>query len=390
MNLEESLAWLYATQQFGIKLGLENTRRLLSALGDPQEKLRFLHVAGTNGKGSVCAMLDAILHASGRRTGLYTSPHLVDFRERIRVGGEKIPPHIAAEGLSLIRAASCDWDHSPTFFEITTALALWHFARTDCALVVLETGMGGRLDATNAVRPLVAVITPIARDHSQWLGDTLARIAGEKAGIIKPGVPVVSARQNSEAANVLAQRALAENSPIHFVEAPAQRFAIALRGSHQQENAALTVAALAAAGVIVSEEDIKTGLREVRWPGRYQLVGERIILDGSHNPHAASHLVENWRENFGPRQATVIFGALSDKDFGEMLGILEPIAQEFFFVPIQNQRAAPPQLLAESTQARHRVFDSVQTALEASPTLTLITGSLFLVGEALDLLGLEV
>ena len=390
MNLEESLAWLYSTQQFGIKLGLENTRRLLGVLGDPQEKLPFLHVAGTNGKGSVCAMLDAILRASGRRTGLYTSPHLVDFRERIRVDGEKIPPLIAAEGLSLIRAGSSDWDHSPTFFEITTPLALWHFAREDCELVVLETGMGGRLDATNAVRPLVSIITPIAMDHSQWLGDTLAQIAGEKAGIIKPGVPAVSAAQEPDAVSVLNGRALAEGSSIHFVEAPLRGFAIALRGSHQRENAALAVAALAAAGVTVSEADIKNGLQEVRWPGRFQLVADRIILDGSHNPHAAAHLVENWRENFGPRQATVIFGALADKDYTAMLKILEPIAREFFFVPIDNPRAAAPQLLAESTTARNRIYASVQAALEASPDLTLVTGSLFLVGEALELLGQEV
>ncbi len=390
MNLEESLAWLYSTQQFGIKLGLENIRRLLGALGDPQEKLRFLHVAGTNGKGSVCAMLDAILRASRRRTGLYTSPHLVGFRERIRVDGEKIRPQIAADGLSLIRAASDGWDHSPTFFEITTALALWHFAREGCEVVVLETGMGGRLDATNAVHPLASIIMPIAVDHAQWLGNTLTEIAGEKAGIIKPGVPVVSAPQEPEAASVLADRALKEGSPIRFVKTPLQGFDIALRGAHQRQNAALAVASLEAAGLPVSGADIDRGLREVRWPGRFQIVDERIILDGSHNPHAAAHLVQNWRENFGQRQALVIFGALADKDYTAMLQILLPIAQEFFFVPIHSQRAAAPALLAQGTTARHRIFDSVQAALEASPGLTLVTGSLFLVGEAMEILRLEV
>ena len=389
MTFEDSLAWLYSTQQFGIKLGLENTRRLLAALGDPQEKLRFLHVAGTNGKGSVCAMLDAILRASGHRTGLYTSPHLIDFRERIRVDGEKIPASLAAEGLSVLRGVSEGWDHSPTFFEITTALALWHFSRERCEVVVLETGMGGRLDATNVVHPLVSIITPIAMDHSEWLGDTRAKIAGEKAGIIKPGVPVVSARQEPEAALVLADRAAAEGSTIHFVETLVRKREVALRGSHQQQNAALAVAALEAAGLAVGEAAIRQGLGEVRWPGRFQVVGERFILDGSHNPHAASHLVKTWREIFEEEQATVIFGALADKDYPAILQELSALAREFLFVPVHSQRAVTTAELAAHCRIPHRQFDSVKSAIAASSGKTLITGSLFLVGEAMSELGIE-
>ena len=189
MTYEESLGWLYSTQQFGIKLGLDNIRRLLKALGDPHEHLSFLHVAGTNGKGSVCAMLEAILRAADHKTGLYTSPHLIDFRERIRVGGNKIPREATSRGLENLRRLAASWDHSPTFFEFATALALQHFAESDCEFVVLETGMGGRLDATNAVMPVVSVITPIALDHTRWLGKTVAEVAWEKAGIIKPSVP---------------------------------------------------------------------------------------------------------------------------------------------------------------------------------------------------------
>jgi dihydrofolate synthase/folylpolyglutamate synthase len=389
VTYEESLAWLYATQQFGIKLGLENIRGLLKALGDPQEHLSFLHVAGTNGKGSVCAMLDAILRASGRRTGLYTSPHLVDFRERIRIDGEKIPPPAVANGLTILREISHGWNHSPTFFEITTALALHHFLEERCDLVVLETGMGGALDATNAVIPLVSVITPIALDHMRWLGGTLAGIAGEKAGIIKSGVPVVSARQGPEAAAVLAERAASAGSSLEFIEAPFEHAEIGLRGIHQKENAAVAVAALLAARVEISDEAVCRGLRDVRWPGRFQVVDERIVLDACHNPHAAAQLLTTWRDTYGMEKATVIFGALGDKDYSTMLRILEPISREILFVPISSERSAAPEALAAACTIQHRIFQSVKEAFEASRGRILVTGSLFLVGEALQVLGVE-
>jgi dihydrofolate synthase/folylpolyglutamate synthase len=386
---EESLAWLYATQQFGIKLGLENIRGLLEALGNPQERLSFLHVAGTNGKGSVCAILDAILRASDRRTGLYTSPHLVDFRERIRVDGEKIPPQAVANGLTILREISAGWSHLPTFFEISTALALHHFAEERCDLVVLETGMGGALDATNAVVPLVSVITPIALDHTRWLGSTLAEIAREKAGIIKSGVPVISARQAPEAAAVLAQRAASAGSSLEFIEAPFEQADIGLRGIHQKENAAVAIAALLAAHVEVSHDAAGQGLRDVRWPGRFQVVDERIVLDACHNPHAAAQLLVNWRDVYGMEKATVIFGALGDKDYSAMLRILEPISREVLLVPISSERSAAPEALAAACAIKHRIFQSVKEALEASRGRILVTGSLFLVGEALQVLGVE-
>ena len=389
MIYEESLAWLYATQQFGIKLGLENIRGLLEALGNPQEHLSFLHVAGTNGKGSVCAILDAILRASDRRTGLYTSPHLVDFRERIRVNGEKIPPQAVANGLTILREISAGWSHLPTFFEISTALALHHFAEERCDLVVLETGMGGALDATNAVVPLVSVITPIALDHTRWLGSTLAEIAREKAGIIKSGVPVVSARQAPEAAAVLAQRAASAGSSLEFIEAPFEQAEIGLRGIHQKENAAVAIAALLAAHVEVSHDAAGQGLRDVRWPGRFQVVDERIVLDACHNPHAAAQLLVNWRDVYGMEKATVIFGALGDKDYSAMLRILEPISREVLLVPISSERSAPPEALAAACAIKHRIFQSVKEALEASRGRILVTGSLFLVGEAVQVLGVE-
>ena len=263
MNYAGALAWLYGTQTFGIKLGLENTLRLLAAAGNPHERLRFLHVAGTNGKGSTCAMMDAILRAAGYRSGLYTSPHLVDFRERIRLDGAMIPEDAVAEGLTLLREAAETRDHAPTFFELTTVLAAWWFARQSPDYVVWETGMGGRLDATNAVTPEVAVITPIGMDHEKWLGDTIEEIAGEKAGVIKSRVPAVSAPQVPEVRAVIEARAAdAGMSPV-FVSEPWSGEVSCLSGSHQRWNAALACSALRAAGVEVDAKAEGEVLRRV-------------------------------------------------------------------------------------------------------------------------------
>ena len=283
MTFDESLTWLNTTQFFGIKLGLENTRRLLDHLGNPERKLRIFHVAGTNGKGSVCAMLDSVFRTAGLRCGLYTSPHLCDFRERMVVDGNRISRKAAAEILTCLREFCKDWPHPPTFFELTTAMALAHFSREKCDVVVLETGMGGRLDATNTVTPLVSIITPIAMDHAEWLGDSIAKIAVEKAGIIKPSIPVVSARQTPEASGVLQNQASGFGSPLMFVE-HAYAGQIGLAGAHQKWNAALAVAAIHASGISVPDTTIETGLRDVVWPARFQKIGDQIILDGAHNP----------------------------------------------------------------------------------------------------------
>lgn len=389
MTYEESLGWLYSTQQFGIKLGLDNIRRVLKALGDPHEQLSVLHVAGTNGKGSVCAMLEAILRAADYKTGLYTSPHLIDFRERIRVCGNKIPRAAASRGLENLRRLAASWDHSPTFFEFATALALQHFAESDCEFVALETGMGGRLDATNAVMPVVSVITPIALDHTRWLGKTVTEVAWEKAGIIKPRVPVVSAPQDPAAAEVIVRRAGELGCSLTFAEAAWDGAELGLRGRHQKRNAALAIASLRAAGLDISDAAIAQGLRDVRWPGRFQMIGERFVLDGCHNPHAAQQLLLNWRDLFGTEQADMIFGALSDKDYSTMLEILAPISREVLLVPVRSERAAAPEILASACRVPHRIFAHAREALEASHGKTLITGSLFLVGEVLELLGSE-
>lgn len=387
MNYRDALAWLYGTQTFGIKLGLDNTRRLLAAAGEPHERLKFLHVAGTNGKGSTCAMMDSILRAAGYRTGLYTSPHLVDFRERIRLDGAMIPEDAVAEGLTLLRAAAEPWNHAPTFFELTTVLAAWWFAREGTDYVVWETGMGGRLDATNAVTPIVSVITPIGMDHQNWLGDTLAQIASEKAGIIKAGVPLVSAPQTEEARAVLAAKAEEVGVPVTLVGEPWSGEAPALAGLHQRWNAAVACAALRAGGVEVDPAAVSQGLRTVAWPGRFHRVAEDLVIDGAHNPQAIETLVATWREVFGEAKASLVFAALRDKEAARLLCTLRSIADEVWLVPVNNVRGMRPEELrplAESAGFASIHEGELARCLDAARSSgrpVLVTGSLFLAGE---------
>ncbi|MEO6870662.1 MAG: folylpolyglutamate synthase/dihydrofolate synthase family protein [Chthoniobacterales bacterium] len=391
MNYREALRWLFATQRFGIKLGLENTRRLFAALEVPSPDARIIHVAGTNGKGSVCAMLDSIYRAAGYRTALFTSPHLVTFRERIQVDGSMIPEEAVGRGLTNIRQLVAEWEPHPTFFEITTALALAYFQDQEADLTILETGMGGRLDSTNATQPIVSVLTPIDYDHQKWLGHTLAEIAGEKAGIIKANVPVVSAAQPDEAARVIRQRAAECAAELMFVRHSFERFPIALLGSHQKQNAALAVAALEAAKLTVDDSAIARGLSDVRWAGRFQYWDERTIIDGAHNPAGARSLADTWQETFGPKRATVIFATLSDKDVAGLCGALAPITRRFFLPLIRSERAIRPDELRLTIEGRlpeipSLTFPTFAEAWERTRQdngAILITGSLHFAGEVL-------
>ena len=402
MTYPEALAWLYGTQRFGIKLGLENVQRLLRELNLPGDSQRIIHVAGTNGKGSVCAMIDSICRAAGYRTGLFTSPHLVTYRERIRVDGEMIGKDEVAAGLTAIRDRVKSWEPHPTFFEITTALALDHFKKRECELIVLETGLGGRLDATNALAPVVSALTPIAFDHEKWLGHTLEAIAGEKAGIIKPKIPVVSASQAPAAEKVIRARAADCGASLHFVEAvylsrrsnakaDDRRPDVALAGQHQQENAALAVAALRAGSITVSGESIVRGLAEVEWPGRFQRWDNRTVIDGAHNPAGAKVLVATWQEIFGRESATIVLAVLREKNIGEICRCLEPISARFILPQIRTERALPPADLAAALadvapSVPCSIAPEFAAALQTArgyPERILITGSLHFAGEAL-------
>ena len=408
MTYKEALAWLYSLQRFGIKLGLENIQRLISELRINLDRAKVVHVAGTNGKGSVCAMVDAICRAAKYRTALFTSPHLVTFRERIRLNRMMISEEEVATSLTNIRDLVADWDPHPTFFEITTALGLKHFADAKADVVVLETGLGGRLDATNAVPSNVSVITPIALDHEKWLGDSIEKIAGEKAGIIKARTPVISAPQLPAAEKVLRARAMECDAPLQFVNQPYDKSPIALRGEHQKLNAAIAVAAinafskldglkpssLSATPINVDQAMIASGLAAVEWPARFQCWDDRIVIDGAHNPAAAKVLAKTWRGIFGDQHATVILAVLSDKDLRAICQALLPIADAFVLPRIQTERGADPSGLAKvigeiSPSLPCSIAPSIGEALDiarAKPNPILLTGSLHFAGEALAFL----
>jgi dihydrofolate synthase/folylpolyglutamate synthase len=416
MTYAEVVQFLYGLRLFGAKFGLENTFKLAALAGNPQEKLRFIHVAGTNGKGSTCAMLESIYRAAGLRVGLFTSPHLVSFRERIQVNRQLISENEVVRLVEELQPLFKQFpaDHHPTFFEVVTVMALIFFAEHKCDLVIWETGLGGRLDATNIVTPLASVITNIALDHQQWLGDTLEKIATEKAGIIKPGVPVITATNEPEAMAVIERIAREKKAPLTTVATdgnpPLTKFAALFRdaatlpllGEHQKLNATLALATIKILQdkIPVSHKAIRVGLETVNWPGRLQLIqrpaGKKILLDGAHNVAGAKVLREALEKNFPAAKRALILGVLQDKDWQHICETLAPLAALIFTVPISSERTSDAKELAAACGAANPVAKifacaNLDEALKKSPTdaFVVVTGSLYLVGEALELLGLS-
>lgn len=407
MTYPEAIQFLYGLRLFGAKLGLENTLRLAALAGNPEKKLRFIHVAGTNGKGSTCAILESIYRATGLRVGLFTSPHLVSFRERIQIGRQAISEADVVRLVEKFQKLLAEFpeDHHPTFFEVVTVMALDFFAQEKCDLVIWETGLGGRLDATNIVTPLASVITNIALDHQQWLGDTLENIAFEKAGIIKPGVPVATATDEPGALAVIKKIASEKNALLTIVTAGKnlpREFsdALSLHGEYQKQNAALALATIEILQkqIPVTSAQIRAGLQTVQWPGRLQLIekpgGRKFLIDGAHNVAGATVLREAIERNFCASSRTLVLGIFEDKDWQHICELLAPLAQKILTVPVSNKRTADPQKLAEvcrtsNPSAKIIICDSLNEALEqiSATDFTIITGSLYLVGEALELLG---
>lgn len=320
------------------RLGLDRTRELLAGLGNPQDRFRAVHVAGTNGKGSTCVFIASILQAAGYRVGLFTSPYIIEFSDRIRVDGCNISPEDLMETTRAVRDVAEAMEDHPTEFELMTAVAFTHFARQGCDICVVEVGLGGRLDSTNVLaRPDVCVITPIALDHTELLGDTLAAIAGEKAGIIKPGVPVVSAVQEPAAMGAIAARAVEQKAPLTCVDGDQvegtpddfsyrswQHLRLGLLGSYQPQNAATAlevIAVLRGKGWAVDDEAVRSGLEDVVWPGRFELLGESpdFIVDGGHNPQGAKALVDSLAQRYAGRPVLFVMGVLADKDYPAMV-----------------------------------------------------------------------
>ena len=394
MTYDESIEWIYATQQFGIKLGLENPRRLLrETLSFPKPNTKVIHVAGTNGKGSTCAMINSLAMACGVKVGLFTSPHLIDFSERIQVNNVQISQEKVAGHLTTIKELVSDWEHHPTFFELTLALAMHHFREQECELILLETGMGGRLDATTAVPADLAVITPIAMDHSEWLGDTISEIAMEKAGIIVAGKPVISSKQQPAAQSVIEQTANELKSPLEMITQPLQGYSIGLAGTHQLENASLAVEAAHQIGLCLNYDIVKSALANVSWQGRFESIPHTpFIIDGAHNTHAAEALVATWKSTYPHQKAQLIFGAVEGKNTDKVLAILSTIAEHIHLTPIHSPRTLSLNDLVNNlpkdsppyTEHPH-LDDAIAHAMAeitSSPDhIFLITGSLFLVGQ---------
>jgi dihydrofolate synthase / folylpolyglutamate synthase len=419
MTYAEAIQFLYGLRLFGAKFGLENTLNLAALAGDPQSKLRFIHVAGTNGKGSTCAMLESIYRAAGMRVGLFTSPHLISFRERMQVKRELISEADVVRLVAELRELSSEFRFqaapepakagtpnqiaSPTFFEFVTVMALKYFAEQKCDLVIWETGLGGRLDATNIVTPLASVITNIGLDHQQWLGDTLEKIAAEKAGIIKPGVPVITATEKSEALGVIEETARDKSAPLTLVTHHASRIThLPLPGEHQRLNAELALATVEVLQnkIPVSDVQVCDGLERVNWPGRMQLIttssGQRILLDGAHNPDGAEALRAALKAGFPGSKPTIILGVFRDKDSASMCCSLAPLAGRLLLTPVHSERSEDPaQLVSACREANPQVSIEICASLAealkkaAGETFVVVAGSLYLVGEAMELLQLS-
>lgn len=389
MKYKEAIDWLFATQTFGIKLGLDNARHLLKEfLAYPAHGVKVIHVAGTNGKGSTCAMIDSIARSCGRRTGLFTSPHLIDFRERIKVSGVEIPEENCAAMLTELRDICERMETHPTFFEIALAVTMRWFRECACEIIILETGMGGRLDATTAVPADVCAITPIGLDHMEWLGDNLAAIAAEKAGIFVEGKPAVSLPQENEARVVLEKEANERRTPLEFVTEPLVGYGITLAGEHQRWNAALAVAVLHRANLSLTADALRHGLSRLSWPGRFERILPDVILDGAHNPHSAQSLAKTWREEFPGKKASLVFSAVAAKDIEGILQTLCPLASKIFLCPVNTPRATPVDEMVAclpKDAPDHESFASFQSAYDAARkhgTPVLVAGSLYLIGEA--------
>jgi dihydrofolate synthase / folylpolyglutamate synthase len=423
---QETVAYLYALQKHGIKLELDNSFRLMELMDNPHRKFRAVHVAGTNGKGSTSAFVAGVLMAAGCRVGLYTSPHLVSFTERIRINGTPIPEARVVELAQRVRdayyllpAGDGSSAMSPTFFEVTTAIAFTYFAEESIDLAVIEVGMGGRLDSTNVIKPLVSVITNIDLEHTEFLGDTLERIAREKAGIIKPGVPVVTGAEQPEVIGVIEREASAQGARVarlgkdffadyagpgpdlvfdyHGIAASYRGLRLKMLGRYQISNACLALAAvecLRDAGVVVDEKAMWRGLEQTRWEGRMERVAERpdVYLDGAHNPASAKKLAALVRELMPTyRRLILVIGVLGDKDYRGIVDELAPLADQVVVTKPQYSRALDVQILAAEISKLHApvftkatVSEALSQALDCASAddLILVTGSLYVVGDA--------
>jgi len=421
MTHHETVAYLYGLERFGMVFGLENITRLLQVLGDPHLDLQVIHVGGTNGKGSVSAMMASMLQEEGYRVGLYTSPHLVSFTERIQIDGAEITWEEVVKLTDLLRRR-VDEEHIPhcfTFFDFTTAIAMYYFFIHEVDIAILEVGLGGRLDSTNVVHPLITAITNVSRDHLQILGEGIEDITREKAGIAKHGIPLISGTTQPEVIEILRQECIQKEAPLRLIGRDfwGERIApgtftfrgrawrltdlrLGMAGSFQITNATVALGAMEAlqeAGYGVGEESLYKGLAKVRWPGRLELLPTvpRILLDGAHNPAAAGVLKGCLEEEFDYRRLYMVMGIMQDKEVAVILAELAPLADMLIASSPRNPRATSAQRIAEIAQNYCKevvVIQDVGAGVEyvrekaQEDDLIVVTGSLYTVGEARDFL----
>ncbi|MBN1849193.1 MAG: bifunctional folylpolyglutamate synthase/dihydrofolate synthase [Deltaproteobacteria bacterium] len=411
---KDVLNYLYSLQKYGIKFGLSKTSNILKALGNPHHGQRYIHVAGTNGKGSVAAMLESIFINAGLKVGFYSSPHLVRFTERFRINRKEIPKHKVVE-LTRELIEVINPKQQPTYFEVTTAMALVYFARENTDIAIMEVGMGGRLDATNVIKPMVCGITNISLEHQFFLGSTLEQIAGEKAGIIKKGIDVVTAVTQPTVTQVIQKTCFEKKAPLwrvgkdiryRTIEGRLNYYGLrenlhdihlGLKGRHQYRNATMVIAMieiLREKGLTISTRDTVQGLRETAWPGRMQIISTHpiIMLDGAHNPMAIQALRDSLRKEPSFKRLILVLGVMEDKDIKGITRGIVPLADYTIYTRPVYYRAAKPEYIQEKAAPLKKpgeVVPLLTTAIEkakyiARPDdLILITGSLFTVGEAL-------
>ncbi len=413
----KSLDYLYHLEKFGMIFGLAQVEKILNAIGNPHKEIQAIHVGGTNGKGSTAAMMASILRKEGYRVGLYTSPHLTRFTERIRVNGKEIEEgEVAALTERMKKEIESAGIASPfTFFDFTTAMALYYFNQKLVDLAILEVGLGGRLDSTNVVDPLISIITNVAKDHEEYLGKTILKIAREKAGIIKKGRPLITAATQPRVLRLFSKTCREKRSPFfrvgkefRYVRTRDGEFDyegldrklwgvhVNLKGVYQVVNATTALGAMEVLenlGYRVSTEAMVDGLREVDWPGRLEMVSSspRVILDGAHNPAGALALKESLEKEFRYQHLILVVGIMKDKDSRSMLHLLAPLAEHIILTRPHTDRATPPLLLRKAlgeNGKRTEIEEDLKKAIDRGLSLTreedllCITGSLYTVGEA--------
>ena len=387
MDYKKVLEELYGLDIKKWILGLDRMEALLEKLGHPEKRLRCIHVAGTNGKGSVCAMISSILKEAGYKAGMYTSPHLKRFNERIGINGKLIKDKDIVKYYLMAKRHV----NGQSFFEITTAMAFLYFAEKKADFAVLEVGLGGRLDATNVVMPLVSVITNIGLEHTRFLGSTIEKIAYEKAGIIKKNIPAVTAAEGIALATIK-KVSDERNSKLHIAPKEGLKYRLGLKGEFQKQNASIAIKAIETLqnnySLKISENSIKNGLLNAKWPGRFQFLEKNVLVDCAHNPHGF-RVLSNELKNLNYKKLIVILGFSDDKDVGSISKIIAPMASKIILAKSSNERAAEPETIKKYFNKIIIVIKNPKKALNYAKKiakkedLILVAGSIFLVGEVI-------